>query len=66
VFAKWYRPVAIAILFAFFERTEIMARTLTDMWLELFILSIIIAAMQAFVVGLVTLGARRYNSARLS
>jgi len=53
--------MSIAILFAFFERTELIARTLIDMWLELFILSVIIAVIQAFVVGMVTLGARTLN-----
>jgi hypothetical protein len=53
--------MTIALLFAFFERTEIIARTLIDMWLELFILSVVIAVVQAFAVGLVTLGARTLN-----
>jgi len=53
--------MSVAILFAFFERTELIARTLIDMWLELFILSAIISVMQAFVVGLVTVGARTLN-----
>jgi hypothetical protein len=53
--------MSIAILFAFFERTELIARTLIDMWFELFILSIIISVIQAFIVGLVTVGARTLN-----
>ncbi len=53
--------MGIAILFAFFERTEMMARTLIDMWLELFIFSVIVAMLQAFIVGFVTLGARTLN-----
>ncbi len=53
--------MSVAILFAFFERTELIARTLIDMWLELFILSVIIAVIQAFAVGLVTVGARTLN-----
>jgi|GEM_PF-4991508 len=53
--------MAIAILFAFFERTELIARTLIDMWLELFVLSLIISVIQAFIVGLVTVGARTLN-----
>lgn len=53
--------MSVAILFAFFERTELIARTLIDQWLELFILSVVIAVIQAFVVGLVTVGARTLN-----
>jgi len=53
--------MSFAILLAFFERTEMIARTLIDMWLELFILSAIIAILQAFMVGLVTVGARTLN-----
>ncbi len=56
-----FLSMSIAILFSFFERTEMMARTLLDMWLELFILSVIISVMQAFVVGIVMLGARTAN-----
>lgn len=53
--------MSFAILLAFFERTEMVARTLIDMWIELFILSIIISIIQAFIVGLVTVGARTLN-----
>jgi len=56
-----FLSMAVAILFSFFEHTEMIARTLLDMWLELFILSVIISMLQAFVVGLVTVGARTLN-----
>jgi hypothetical protein len=56
-----FLSMAIAILFSFFERTEMMARSLLDMWLELFILSVIISALQALVIGTVTVGARTLN-----
>ncbi|MBN1310692.1 MAG: hypothetical protein JXB30_04665 [Anaerolineae bacterium] len=45
--------LAIALPFALFERTELMARSVLDMILELFIFSAIVAMLQAVVMGIV-------------
>jgi len=46
--------LALALPFALFERTELMARSVLDMMLELFIFSAIVAALQAILIGVVT------------
>ena len=56
-----FLSMSIAILFALFEATEPMAKTLLDMWLELFIFSVVVAVVQAFVVGFVIIGANTAN-----
>ncbi len=47
---------AIAILFAFFKRTEIIAQSILQQWLELVIQTVIIALIQALVVALFLAG----------
>lgn len=55
--------LSLALPFALFERTELMARAVLDMMLELFIFSAIVAALQAVIVGLVIAGAQTLNPA---
>jgi hypothetical protein len=40
----------IAVLFAFFRKTEVIARSIIDLWIELIIQTIVIALIQALVV----------------
>lgn len=51
----------ITLPFALFERTELMARSVLDMILELFIFSTIAATLQAVTVGMVLSGAQTLN-----
>ena len=51
----------IALPFALFERTELMARSILDMMLELFIFTAIIATLQALVIGVITVAAETLN-----
>ncbi len=53
--------MAIVLPFALFIRTELLARTLVDMWIELFIKTAVISVLQAFGVTLVLLGAEIGN-----
>jgi hypothetical protein len=53
--------MSIAVLFSLFQATEPMAKTLIDMWLELFILSIVISVAQAIIVGFVVAAASSMN-----
>ena len=39
----------VAVLFAFFKKTEVIARSIIDQWLELIILTVIIALIQSLV-----------------
>lgn len=40
----------VAILFAFFKKTEVIARSIVDLWIELIIQTVVIALIQALVV----------------
>lgn len=40
----------VAILFAFFKKTEVIARSIIDLWIELMIQTVVIALIQALVV----------------
>ncbi len=40
----------VAILFAFFKKTEVIARSIIDLWIELLIQTVVIALIQALVV----------------
>lgn len=40
----------VAILFAFFKKTEVIARSIIDLWIELIIQTVVIALIQALVV----------------
>ncbi len=56
-----FLSMSIAILFSLFQATEPMAKTLIDMWLELFIFSVVAAVIQAFIVGFVVTAANTLN-----
>ncbi len=45
-----------AILFAFFKRTEVIARSILDLWIELIVQTIIIALVQSLVVSFFLIG----------
>ncbi len=58
---------SMAILFAFFKKTEVIARSIIDQWIELIVQTVVIAMVQSLVVafflagtasgkGMVTLG----------
>ncbi|MCA0453839.1 MAG: hypothetical protein LCI00_07695 [Chloroflexi bacterium] len=47
---------AIAILFAFFRRTEIIAQSIVNQWIELIVQTVIIALIQSLVVALFLAG----------
>lgn len=51
----------IALPLSVFERTELMARSVLDMMLELFIFSAVVATFQAIVIGVVTTAAETLN-----
>ncbi len=40
----------VAILFAFFKKTEVIARSIVDLWIELIVQTVVIALIQALVV----------------
>ncbi len=50
-----------AILFAFFKRTEIIARSILEMWVELIIQTLIIALIQSLVVAFFLVGTASGN-----
>ncbi len=52
---------AIAILFAFFKRTEVIAQAVINQWIELLVQTVIIALIQALVVALFLAGAASGN-----
>ncbi|MEL6307608.1 MAG: hypothetical protein AAFR81_27945 [Chloroflexota bacterium] len=47
---------AIAILFAFFKKTEVIARSIIDQWIELIVLTIALAVVQSLVASFFLLG----------
>ncbi|MBK8030487.1 MAG: hypothetical protein IPK17_13475 [Chloroflexi bacterium] len=48
----------VAILFAFFKKTEVIARSIIDLWIELLIQTVVIALIQALVVSFFLTGRR--------
>ncbi len=46
-----------AVLFAFFKRTEVIARSIVDLWIELIIQTVVIALIQSLVAAFFLLGA---------
>lgn len=50
-----------AILFAFFKRTEVIARSILDLWVELIIQTIVIALIQSLVVAFFLVGTASGN-----
>ncbi|MBI5957305.1 MAG: hypothetical protein HY866_01125 [Chloroflexi bacterium] len=53
---------AVAILFAFFKKTEVIARSVLDMWIELIIQTIIIALLQSLIVSFLLGAAATHNA----
>ena len=45
-----FMSFGVAILFAFFKKTEVIARSIIDLWIELIVQTVIIALIQALVV----------------
>ena len=45
-----FMSFGVAILFAFFKKTEVIARSIVDLWIELLVQTIIIALIQALIV----------------
>ncbi len=53
---------SVAILFAFFKRTEAIANSIVNQWIELIVQTVIIALIQALVVALFLAGTTASNS----
>ena len=53
---------SVAILFAFFKKTEVIARSILDMWIELIIQTIVIALMQSLIVSFLLGAAATQNA----
>jgi len=51
----------VAILFAFFKKTEVIARSIIDLWIELLIQTVVIALIQALVVSFFLTGTASGN-----
>lgn len=45
-----FMSFGIAVLFAFFKKTEVIARSIIDLWIELIVQTVVIALIQALVV----------------
>ena len=53
---------SVAILFAFFKKTEVIARSILDMWLELIVQTVVIALMQSLIVSFLLGAAATQNA----
>ena len=53
---------SLAILFAFFRRTEVIARSIVDQWIELIVQTVVIALVQSLVVAFFLAGTASGNS----
>ncbi len=53
---------SVAILFAFFKKTEVIARSILDMWIELIIQTIVIALLQSLIVSFLLGAATTHNA----
>ena len=53
--------MSVALLFALFQRTNLIARSILDAWIELLVFSAVVSAMQSFTVVLLTLVASSGN-----
>ena len=56
-----FMSFGIAILFAFFKKTEVIARSIIDLWIELIVQTVIIALIQALVVTFFLAGTASNN-----
>ncbi|MEO0560554.1 MAG: hypothetical protein AAF125_00470, partial [Chloroflexota bacterium] len=52
-----FMSFGVAVLFAFFKRTEVIARSVIDQWIELIVQTVVISIVQALVVAFFLAGA---------
>ncbi|MBE2270755.1 MAG: hypothetical protein IAE80_21125 [Anaerolinea sp.] len=52
---------SIAVLFAFFKKTEVIARSIIDLWIELIVQTVVIALIQSLVVSFFLIGTAAGN-----
>ena len=57
----YFVSFGVAILFAFFKKTEVIARSIVDLWIELIVQTVVTALMQGLVVTFFLMGARSGN-----
>ena len=53
---------SVAILFAYFKKTEVIARSILDMWIELIVQTVVIALMQSLIVSFLLGAAATQNA----
>lgn len=53
---------SVAILFAFFKKTEVIARSILDMWIELIVQTVVIALLQSLIVSFLLGAAATQNA----
>jgi len=53
---------SVAIVFSFFKKTEVIARSVLDMWIELIIQTIVIALLQSLIVSFLLGAAATHNA----
>ena len=53
---------SVAILFAFFKKTEVIARSILDMWIELIVQTVVIALMQSLIISFLLGAAATQNA----
>ena len=53
---------SVAILFAFFKKTEVIARSVLDMWIELIVQTVVIALLQSLIVSFLLGAAATQNA----
>lgn len=56
-----FTSMMIAVLFSFFQRTEIMAKSLIDLFFEMIIFNALVAILEAFIINLALLGTATLN-----
>lgn len=56
-----FMSFSLAILFAFFKKTEVIARAVIDQWIELIVQTVVIAMVQSLVVGFFLAGTASGN-----
>ncbi|MGQ9851636.1 MAG: hypothetical protein ACUVSU_16465, partial [Aggregatilineaceae bacterium] len=53
---------SVAILFAYFKKTEVIARSILDMWIELIVQTVVIALMQSLIISFLLGAAATQNA----
>lgn len=53
---------SVAILFAYFKKTEVIARSILDMWIELIVQTVVIALFQSLIISFLLGGAATQNA----